>query len=138
MFDDLAVLEPEDLRDRQPEVFGLKLHVDMQHHKVAVGEGAFDVGTHPGELLLQVLKQRAKSCGTIPASRIVLDEARPEKARGLVDIQLVQGRIVERQHGLLVGLPDVVFEPRCRGVHEVGAEPGGGLGDHLLFSVFRD
>ncbi len=73
MFDDLAVFKPEDFHDR----FGLKLDVDMEHHKVTVGEDAFDIAAKSGELLFQVLQQRAKSLDPILAPGIVLDEMRP-------------------------------------------------------------
>ncbi len=104
MFDDLAVFKPEDFHDR----FGLKLDVDMEHHKVTVGEDAFDIAAKSGELLFQVLQQRAKSLDPILAPGIVLDEMRPEIGRGFVDVRPVQGRIVERQDGPFVSLADIV------------------------------
>src|SRR5205085_11177160 len=74
MFDDLAVFKPEDFHDRQPQFLGLKLDVDMEYHKVTVGEDALDIAAKSGELLFQLLKQRAKSLDPILAPRIVLDE----------------------------------------------------------------
>jgi hypothetical protein len=115
MFDDLAVFQPEDFHDRQPHFFGLKLDVDMEYHKVAVGEDAFDIGANSGELLFQVLKQRAKSLDPILAPGIVIYEMRPEIGRGFVDVQPVQGRIVERQDGSFVSLADIVCGVRRRG-----------------------
>jgi hypothetical protein len=94
MFDDLAVFKPEDFHDRQPQFFGLKLDVNMEYHKVTVGEDAFDIAAKSGELLFQVLQQRAKSLDPILAPGIVLDEMRPEIGRGFVDVRPVQGRIV--------------------------------------------
>ena len=81
MFDNLAVFKTEDFHDRQPQFFGLKFHVDMEYHKVAVGEGAFDIGANSGKLLFQVLKQRTKSLDPILASGVVLDETRPISGR---------------------------------------------------------
>ena len=115
MFDDLAVFKPEDFHDRQPQFFGLKLDVDMEYHKVTVGEDAFDIAAKSGELLFQVLQQRAKSLDPILAPGIVLDEMRPEIGRGFVDVRPVQGRIVERQDGPFVSLADIVCGMRRRG-----------------------
>lgn len=114
MFDDLAVFKPEDFHDRQPQFFGLKLDVDMEYHKVTVGEDAFDIGANSGELLFQVLKQRTKSLDPILASGIVLDEMRPEIGGGFVDVQPVQGRIIERQDGPFVSLADIICGVRRR------------------------
>ena len=90
MFDDLAVFKPEDFHDRQPQFFGLKLEVDMEYHKITVGEGAFDIGAKSRELLFHVLQQRAKSLDPILAPGIVLDEMRPDIGRGFVDVRPVQ------------------------------------------------
>src|SRR3979409_1520976 len=65
MFDGLAVSKTEDFHDRQPQFFGLKLDVDMEYHKVTVGEDAFDIAAKSGELLFQVLQQRATSLAPI-------------------------------------------------------------------------
>src|SRR5216684_2165035 len=115
MFDDLAVFKPEDFHDRQPQFFGLKLDVDMEYHKVTVGDDAFDIAAKSGELLFQVLQQRAKSLDPILAPGIVLDEMRPEIGSGFVDVRPVQGRIVERQDGPFVSLADIVCGVRRRG-----------------------
>jgi hypothetical protein len=115
MFDNLSVFKPEDFHDRQPQFVGLKLDVDMEYHKVTVGEDPFDIAAKSGELLFQVLQQRAKSLDPILAPRIVLDEMRSEIGRGFVDVRPVQGRIVERQDGPFVSLADIVCGERGRG-----------------------
>ena len=72
MFDDLAVFKPKDFHDRQPQLFGLKLDVDMEDHKVTVGEGTLDIDLKSGELLFHACQQSAKSLDAILGPWIVV------------------------------------------------------------------
>ena len=65
MFDDLAVLEPENLHDRQSQFVGLKLDVDMEYHEVAVGEDALDLAPGVGKLLLAQGDERLEALDTV-------------------------------------------------------------------------
>ena len=108
MFDDLAVFKPEDFHDRQTQLFGLKLEVDMEDDKSTVGEGTLDSDPKSWKLLFHSHQQRAKSLDAILGSGIVVDKLWPEIGHRFVEVQPGQGRIVKSQDSPFVSLKSLV------------------------------
>src|SRR5215831_15164616 len=123
MFDDLAVLEPEDVHDGAAARARLARVVHVQDHVVAVREHALDVAVVVRKFFAQEADEGLEARGAVGGARIVLDVARPEKLRGRIEILAVDRRVVEVDDGLLVRL-------HLRGVgREGGRHHGGERGD---------
>jgi hypothetical protein len=79
VFDDLAVLEPEDVDDGAATRVFLAHAVDVEDHVVAVGEGALDLAARVREFLAQEADEGLEAFDAVRRRRVVLDVTRPEK-----------------------------------------------------------
>jgi hypothetical protein len=103
VFDDLAVLEPENVDDGAAARALLAYAVDVDNHVIAVRKSALDLAPRVRELLPQEVEEGLEAFNAIRRDRIVLDIVRSEELRGGVKVLPVERRIVEFEHRLLVG-----------------------------------
>lgn len=85
VLDDLAVLEPEDVHDRQSQFARPAPGVNMKDDEVSVDKDALDVAAQFRKLLLELMEKRAETVDAILDHRVMLDVVRPEMDGGTTD-----------------------------------------------------
>ena len=76
--------------------------VDVQDDVVAVGEDAFDLAVIVGEFLAQESEKGLQALRPVGGPGIVLDVTRAEEFRGCLEVLLIDRKLIEFRHGLLV------------------------------------
>ena len=105
MFDDLAVLKPEEVGGHCAGVLGRGLDQPVGNDDVAVADHTLDLDTQFGELPGKPGDEADERIGTVGSLRIVLDVLRAEiLLDGLPGLLGVECELVELNHGLLVAL----------------------------------
>ena len=79
MFDDLAVLQLENIHDGVAAAARRRHIVNVQDHVVAVGEDAFDVAVIVGEFFAEESEKCLQPLRAIGSPRIMLDVAWTKK-----------------------------------------------------------
>src|SRR5260370_28931776 len=114
MLDDLAVVEPEDIHDRQSQFAGLTPGMNVEDHEIAVGEHALDLATKLGKLLLQFMQERSKAFDAVLNHGVVLNVLRAKIDGGAIEIGLVHRCTVNCKNSPFGGL-GVIFSGARRG-----------------------
>src|SRR6266540_2905786 len=118
LLDDLAVLQPEDVRRSGAAVAGRGLQQAVRHDEVALGDRALDLDAQVWELGGEASDELDERLGAVGRLRVVLDVARADVLGHRVLGLLVVERLgVEGEHRLLVllvvGHPVPPFQRRA-------------------------
>jgi hypothetical protein len=99
VFDDLALLEPEDIHDRPPPRSGLSHAMGVDNHIIPFGKHPFDLEVGLGKFVAQEAQEALEPLDILGPvarrSRIVVDEPRPKIDQGRFEVLTVEGLLAE-------------------------------------------